>query len=33
MDGMPLPVTATERKILSLLGLLIILGLIGMAVL
>jgi hypothetical protein len=30
---MPLPVTTTEKRILAILGLLIILGLIGMAVL
>lgn len=30
---MPLPVTTTEKMILAILGLLIVLGLIGMAVL
>lgn len=30
---MPFPVTATEKKILAIIGLLIVVGLIGMAVL
>jgi hypothetical protein len=32
-DGMPLRITSSERRILSVLALLIVLGLVGMAVL